>query len=194
MDELTGIPEDQIRKIQSARQRVIESIGQNMDIYGVNLSIAYLYGHMFFRNHPVTLDDMGQTMGMSKTSISTGMRTLIDLKMVNKVWEKGARKDLYEVEGDWYRTLSDFFSIKWKKAAELNSAALKRSLTEMRKLLEQQKEQPEAEGSAELCQLLENDIAKMEEALGYYNWFHRLVEAFESGEIFKLVPKDKPEA
>ncbi len=48
-------------------------------------------------------------MEMSKTSMSTGIRTLVDLNMVNKVWEKGSRKDQYEVERDWHQTFADFF-------------------------------------------------------------------------------------
>ena len=46
----------------------------------------------YFRRKPMTLDDMGREMEMSKTSMSTGVRTLLDLKMVNKVWSKGSRK------------------------------------------------------------------------------------------------------
>lgn len=58
-------------------------------------------------------------MGMSKTSMSTGVRTLLDLKMIDKVWGKGTRKDLFEVVPDWHQNFSDYFSIKWRKAVEV---------------------------------------------------------------------------
>src|SRR5690606_16466738 len=122
--ELEGLPEDLLNRIEKSRQRVIESIGKNMDLYGVTLSVGYLYGNMFFRNSPATLDEMASIMGLSKTSVSTGMRTLQDLKMVQKVWSKGSRKDQYEVEPDWYQTFTDFFSIKWRKSTEMNLLAL----------------------------------------------------------------------
>lgn len=63
----------------------------------------------------MTLDEMGVEMSMSKTSMSTGVRTLLDLKMVNKVWEKGSRKDLYVVEYDWYQTFTDFLPLNGEK-------------------------------------------------------------------------------
>lgn len=44
--------------------------------------------------------------------MSTGVRTLVDLNMIHKVWEKGSRKDSYEVEPDWFQTFTDFFVIK----------------------------------------------------------------------------------
>lgn len=105
LDQLTEVQQETLQKI---RKRVIEAIGKNMDLYGVTLSTGHLYGLLFFADHPMTLDDMGREMEMSKTSMSTSMRTLLDLKMVNKVWNKGSRKDLYEVEMDWHQTFADF--------------------------------------------------------------------------------------
>lgn len=180
--ELEGLPEDLLNRIEKSRQRVIESIGKNMDLYGVTLSVGYLYGNMFFRNSPATLDEMASIMGLSKTSVSTGMRTLQDLKMVQKVWSKGSRKDQYEVEPDWYQTFTDFFSIKWRKSTEMNLLALNKSLKEMNLLLE---EHPDNE---ELRDLLTPDIEKIQAAIQYYDWLNRLIDALETGKIYDLVP------
>ena len=101
-----------IDKLEKARERVIDAIAQNMNLYGVTPSVGRLWGLMYFQDEPMTLDDMKQELGMSKTSMSTSVRNLVDLKMVDKVWKKGTRKDLYEVEEDWYQTFIDFFTIK----------------------------------------------------------------------------------
>lgn len=186
MDKITGLSEEQERVIQKARKRVIESIGQNMDLYGINLSIGHLYGLLFFQNKPMTLDEMREAMEMSKTSMSTGVRTLVDLKMVNKVWEKGARKDLYEVEMDWFQTFTDFFSLKWRKALEINLQALRRSKTELLELQGTMKAV-----RPELASMLDADIAKINEAIRYYLWLDRFIDALETGEIYSLVPKDE---
>lgn len=186
MDQLAGLSEEQSKAVQKARKRVIESIGQNMDLYGVALSTGHLYGLLFFQNKPMTLDEMGEAMEMSKTSMSTGVRALVDLKMVNKVWEKGSRKDQYEVEMDWYQTFADYFSIKWRKAMEINLQALKKSKGELTELLSRYPE----DGS--LQQLIQTDLDKLEEAIRYYLWLDRLIDAFESGAIYDLVPKNTP--
>lgn len=187
-DGINHLPEELAARIEKSRHRVIESIGKNMDLYGVTLSVGYLYGNMFFRDRPVTLDEMAEIMGLSKTSVSTGMRTLLDLKMISKVWSRGSRKDLYEVEGDWYQTFIDYFSIKWRKSTEMNRQALERSLKEMNQLLE---EYPDNE---ELSELLRSDIEKIESAIQYYGWLNRLIDALESSKIFELVPVDPGEA
>jgi DNA-binding transcriptional regulator GbsR (MarR family) len=185
MNELAGLTDEQRTKLNNTRRRVIESIGKNMDLYGITLSIGHLYGNMYFNQEPVTLDEMSETMGMSKTTMSTGMRTLHDLKMINKVWGKGSRKDLYEVEPDWHQNFADFFTIKWRKAVEQNMNVMHRSLKEIAGMMEQY-----AEDEA-FMELLRNDQTKIEEAQSYYRWLDRLIDTFESGEIYNFIPKEQ---
>ena len=71
-------------KLEEIREIVIHSIASNIDLYGVPHSIGRLYGTMYFHNEPMTLDEMRDALGMSKTSMSTGVRSLLDIKMVNK--------------------------------------------------------------------------------------------------------------
>ncbi|WP_310830127.1 GbsR/MarR family transcriptional regulator [Paenibacillus pedocola] len=184
MNDLEGLPPEQIKRISKARERVIDSIGKNMDLYGITLSIGHLYGYMYFNEGPVTLDDLSRTMGMSKTSMSTGVRTLLDLKMIDKVWGKGTRKDLFEVVPDWHQNFSDYFSIKWRKAVEGNMTALAKSLAEIKEM------QSEYAEDAEVLRLLTNDEAKIDEAIKYYRWLLKLIEALETGKIFELIPKE----
>lgn len=185
MNELAALTEEQIQKLHNARRKVIDSIGKNMDLYGVTLSIGHLYGHMYFNQQPVTLDEMSETMGMSKTSMSTGMRTLQDLKMISKVWNKGSRKDLYIVESDFHQNFTDYFSIKWRKAVEQNMNALKRAVKDIEELGKQYPDH------AELHSILEYDIKKINEALSYYRWLNRLIDTMETGEIYNFIPKDE---
>ncbi|WP_438494745.1 GbsR/MarR family transcriptional regulator [Paenibacillus sp. IHBB 3054] len=185
MNDLEGLPPEQIEKISKVRERVIDSIGKNMDLYGITLSIGHLYGYMYFNQGPVTLDELSRTMGMSKTSMSTGVRTLLDLKMIDKVWGKGTRKDLFEVVPDWHQNFSDYFSIKWRKAVEGNMSALAKSLAEIKEIKNEYADNPEIE------KLLNRDEAKIEEAIKYYRWLLKLIEALETGKIFDFIPKEK---
>jgi DNA-binding transcriptional regulator GbsR (MarR family) len=184
-EEFDGLTPEQQSSLQNSRERVIHSIGKNMDLYGISLSIGHLYGYMYFRNSPITLDEMSETMGMSKTSMSTGMRTLMDLKMINKVWGKGSRKDFYEVVPDWHQNFSDYFSVKWRKAVESNMAALRKSLQEIKALRE-------SDGDNEQLQwITSRDEEKITEALKYYRWLVRLIDALETGEIYQYIPKEE---
>jgi len=170
---------DQLEKV---RERVIESIAQNMNLYGIAPSIGRLYGMMFFHHEPLTLDEMKDELGMSKTSMSTSVRTLLELKMVDKVWKKGVRKDLYAVEGDWYQNFIDLFSVKWRSAISMNTNTISKSIKELQEELDM-----ETKGT------IKSDIEKLEYTLEYYEWLNRLVDTFESHEIFNFVPKESQE-
>jgi len=184
---LDHLQEEQQATVLRIRKRVIEAIGRNMDLYGVTLSTGHLYGLLFFADKPMTLDDMGREMEMSKTSMSTGVRTLLDLKMVNKVWSKGSRKDLYEVEYDWHQTFTDYFVIKWRKAVESNLQVLRKSVDELNRLITDLDEQADAE----LLRILKEDKHKVLQAEAYYKWLDRLIDTMEDEEIYKLVPKEE---
>ncbi|MBU5353700.1 GbsR/MarR family transcriptional regulator [Paenibacillus barcinonensis] len=184
---LDHLKEDQQATVLKIRKRVIEAIGRNMDLYGVTLSTGHLYGLLFFADKPMTLDDMGREMEMSKTSMSTGVRTLLDLKMVNKVWSKGSRKDLYEVEYDWHQTFTDYFVIKWRKAVESNLQILRKSVDEINRIVKDLDEQRDAE----LLHVLSEDKRKVLQAEAYYRWLDRLIDTMEDEEIYKLVPKEE---
>ncbi|WP_309475252.1 GbsR/MarR family transcriptional regulator [Bacillus sp. 03113] len=170
-------------KLQEARARCIESWAQNMNLYGITPSIGRLYGLLYFNEEPMTLDKMKEELGMSKTSMSTSVRQLQELKMVEKVWKKGIRKDLYESLDDWYQTFSYLFSVKWRKAAQLNISVIKKSLVELEELIENPNTSPTIKKTAII------DKEKMQYALEYYDWLNRFVDCIESKEIFNLIPK-----
>lgn len=173
--------------LEKARERIIETIAQNIHLYGLTPSAGRQFGTMFFHNEPLTLDDMTEELGMSKTSMSTSVRALSDLKLVERAWKRGVRKDLYQVKEDWYQSFIDLFSIKWRRSISLHAVAVKKSLSEMKNLYENE------DISEDLKALLETDIEKLEYMRDYFEWLDRLVDAFEEHDIFNLVPpKDYP--
>ena len=171
-------------QLDRARERIIETIAQNIHLYGVTPSAGRLYGMMYFHNQPITLDEMKEELGMSKTSMSMSVRSLSDLKMVERVWKKGVRKDLYQVQEDWYQSFIDLFSTKWKSSISMHIHSIQKSLSELKQLVSGD------DASEEIKELAKIDIEKLDYILQYYKWVDRLIEAFESHEIFSLVPKE----
>jgi DNA-binding transcriptional regulator GbsR (MarR family) len=170
-------------QLERVRERVIETIANNMNLYGVTDSIGRLYGMLYFHNQPMTLDEMKEELGMSKTSMSTSIRHLLELKMVEKVWKKGIRKDLYQAEEDWYQTFIDFFTIKWRSGVTMNMSAMTKAITELEKIMNDENVGEDVKSEAMV------DIEKMKSALEYYDWLNRVVDCFESGKIFEFIPK-----
>lgn len=171
-------------ELDHVRERVIETIAKNMNLYGVTDSIGRLYGMLYFHEHPMTLDEMKEELGMSKTSMSTSVRVLQDLKMVEKVWKKGIRKDLYQAEEDWYQTFIDFFTIKWRSGIAMNMSAMAKAIKELERLVDSENI------DEEIVRWARVDIKKLRDGLEYYEWLNRLVDSFDSGKIFEFIPKN----
>jgi len=178
---------DSKEQLEKSRERIIDSIAKNIHLYGLTPSAGRQFGTMFFHDEPVTLDEMTEQLGMSKTSMSTSVKALTDLKLVERAWKRGVRKDLYQVKDDWYQSFLDLFSIKWRRSVSLHSLAIKKSLAELNELVED----PTIDDA--LRKEANADIDKLVYMRDYYEWLDRLVDAFEDQDIFKLVPIKKPE-
>lgn len=86
--------------LTNARDNFVEGTGYLASTVGLNRVIGQLYAMLFVSNEPLCLDDMAETLGISKGNASVNIRELEKLGVVRKVWVKGSRRDFYEAELD----------------------------------------------------------------------------------------------
>lgn len=170
------------KKLDQARNRFITEVANNMYLYNITSSVGRLYGTVFFSEEPMTLDDMSKALAMSKTSMSTGIRALTEANMVERVWEKGIRKDLYKADDDWYKSFSNVFITRWRNATERNMEAIEDTKSELMKL-------EKTTQYDEIKKKVEVDLDKIGDAEAYYEWLNEVIALFETGEIFEIIPK-----
>jgi DNA-binding transcriptional regulator GbsR (MarR family) len=143
-------------------------------------------GTMYYNRKPMTLDEMTEELGMSKTRMSQAVRELTDLNLAEKVYEKGVRKDIYNVEQDYYQTFISLFSSNWRKGISMNQSLQQKIIAELNEIIDDENTDDETIEKAK------EYLEETKQVLGFYDWLTRLVEHFESHEIFKAVPKTKP--
>ncbi|MBN1282193.1 MAG: MarR family transcriptional regulator [Proteobacteria bacterium] len=73
-------------KISSALLGMINRVG------------GQIYALLFLSEEPLSLDEIGSRLGVSKSNISINIRMLEEYGLVRKVWVKGSRKDYYAAE------------------------------------------------------------------------------------------------
>ncbi|WP_062234803.1 GbsR/MarR family transcriptional regulator [Fictibacillus sp. FJAT-27399] len=170
-------------QFKKARDRIIEHNSENQTLFGMNHTVKRLMSVMYYYEKSMTLDDMTELLGMSKASMSNSVRELLDIGLVEKVWKKGERKDLYKVEEDNYQSFIKYFCYHWRKILTLKLNPMKKSIDELNELLGN-------EGlDVETKALIEKDLEKLYAGLEYMNWLGRVVTLFESQEIFEYIPK-----
>ncbi len=171
-------------KHEAIVETIIQTIARNMNLYGINPSVGRLYGVLYFSDHSMTLDDMREALSMSKTSMSTGVRALSDMKMVESVHKKGVRKDLYQTEEDWYKSFTSLFGIRWRNQTETNIEEADEAIEKLKKLLQETDDET-------LIHKINLDLEKLNYAKSYYEWLMKFIRVIESGEIFEFVPKNE---
>ncbi|WP_066174235.1 GbsR/MarR family transcriptional regulator [Bacillus marinisedimentorum] len=167
---------------EELKEKFIQIIASNMGLYGLNQSIGRLYGTMYFAGQPMTLDDMREALHMSKTSMSTGVRTLQEMKMVEPVFKKGIRKDLYQTSEDWYQSFMEHFSKRWKSGTRRNVEEAEKAIKKLTMIRE------ETDDSS-LTARIDEDIEKLDYAAEYYSWLLQFIEVVETGKIFDFIPR-----
>lgn len=169
-------------------RRMIDAIAKTMDLYGANYSFGQLYGIMFFEDKPMTLEEMKQTMNMSKSNMSYGVRSLMASRMVTKLAEKRDRKDLYVAETDFFQAFRNFFTMKLQREIDVMREALEAVMPELEKLM---KAEDTAEEERQYCR---RDLDKLQHAIEYYDWLQDFVDGLQEGGYFgpkePLTPSD----
>lgn len=169
------------QQLEQAKDIVINSIGQTMDLYGTNRSVGNLYGTMVFEGS-MTLDEMRHQLQMSKPSMSAGVKKLQEFDIVKQQFTRGSRKQHFIAEKDFFIFFRNFFTKKFQREIDINVEAVKDAQAIINPLLE----------SSDLTEAETQEAQKIKAQLDhthvYYEWLEQLTEAIESGEIFKDFP------
>src|SRR5690625_423887 len=169
---------------EQTTERFIQGIAKNMTLYGITPSIGRLYGTLYFSDDPMTLDDMTEALKMSKTSMSTGIRALEEMRMVQSTCRRGVRKDLYKSEEDWYKSFTSLFGNRWKVHTRRNIEEAEEAMQILNQLHGETSDE-------QLMEKISKDLERLQYAKKYYKWLERFIEVIESGEIFEYVPKEE---
>lgn len=78
------------------RERFVAAAGDLTQSLGFGRNLGQIYGHIYFSPEAQSLDDLCESLGISKGSASMSVRQLEQWGALKKVWVKGSRKDFYE--------------------------------------------------------------------------------------------------
>jgi DNA-binding transcriptional regulator GbsR (MarR family) len=169
------------------RDQIIDFNSEYQTLFAMPHTVKRLMSVMYYYEKPMTLDDMTELLGMSKASMSIAVRELDEIGLVKKIWKKGERKDIYQVEEDNYDSFIKFFCYQWRKSVIPQTIALKKFIEELNVIKEKD------DLDEESLELIDKDLNKLHSGLDYLDWLSRLIESFESHEIFDFIPKKKVE-
>ena len=94
--------EIQIRKtpLPPAVQRFVLHWGEMGTVWGVNRSIGQIHALLYLAEHPLTAEDLAETLGLARSNVSNSLKELLQWGLVRRVSVLGDRRDFYEAEVD----------------------------------------------------------------------------------------------
>jgi DNA-binding transcriptional regulator GbsR (MarR family) len=156
-----------VNQVEDIKNKATAALAKQINFYGLNLSESRLFSLMFLEDSPMTLDEMSKQLGMSKTSMSTGIHSLQDAKMVEQTWKKGVRKDLYKAEENLYSSFSNTYLEKWFSVIGNNKKIFNGISRDIAALLKKVEDD-------ELRESLVHYSKKIEEVLQFYTWLESM--------------------
>jgi DNA-binding transcriptional regulator GbsR (MarR family) len=147
------------------REGLMEAMGRITSFWGFSRIMGQLYGLLYLSSKPLTLDDMSESLSISKGNVSINIRALERWNMVKTVWVKGDRKDYYEAETDFWKIVKGVLREREKKEFDLALDSVSKLL---QKSLEVQKAAKSAEAAfaVERLKRLEDFIQTMDKLVG----------------------------
>jgi DNA-binding transcriptional regulator GbsR (MarR family) len=100
------------RKAQSteARIQVADDIGRTYARYGLALSVGRVFGLLLASDEPMSLDEIAQTLGISKSGASVAARDLERVGGVHRLGTIGSKRVFYEATDTMESTFDATFA------------------------------------------------------------------------------------
>lgn len=96
--------------IIAARERVIESMEQSAEVYGLSRSAGRIYGVLYFATEPLSIPELVEETGYAKSTVSNVTRKLTRIGLIHRrSSEGGGRRVQFTAEREIWFMLQDVF-------------------------------------------------------------------------------------
>lgn len=108
---------DQLTQI---KQDFTEGLSQISKFWGLPKGMGAIFAVLYLSPSPLSLDELAQQTGLTKGAISTNVRALARMGLVRPSTKLGDRKDYYEAETDFYKSMRAI--LKERQNSEFDTA------------------------------------------------------------------------
>lgn len=110
-------------KVNMNERQFAEDVARLLTPWGVPPVAARLYGHLLLCPRPISLDQITEDLGISKSSASVAARLLESYTLARRHSEPGTKRALYAVADDYETMIRQQNRLLDALAAQLNAGA-----------------------------------------------------------------------
>jgi DNA-binding transcriptional regulator GbsR (MarR family) len=114
-------------KLPQLKQDFTEGLSQISRFWGFPKGMGAIFAVLYLSPAPLSLDEIVQQTNLTKGAVSTQVRTLARMGLVHRSSKLGDRKDYYEAESDFYKSIRSI--LKERQNNEFDQAIRSVSVT-----------------------------------------------------------------
>src|SRR5512141_307811 len=107
-------------KLPQLKQDFTEGLSHISRFWGFPKGMGAIFAVLYLSPAPLSLDEIVQETGLTKGAISTEVRTLARMGLVHRSSKMADRKDYYEAESDFYKSIRSL--LKERQNSEFDRA------------------------------------------------------------------------
>ncbi|VAW30061.1 hypothetical protein MNBD_CHLOROFLEXI01-3485 [hydrothermal vent metagenome] len=117
--------------LTAVNDSTVAGLGRLARFFGFSEVMGRLYGTLLMVPEPLSLDDLADTLRISKGSVSMNMRALERWGMATEVWVRGERKKYYSAESDLWQVIRNVLDSRERREVQLALQVLSESVAKL---------------------------------------------------------------
>jgi DNA-binding transcriptional regulator GbsR (MarR family) len=106
-------------------QRYIVHWGEMGSRWGMNRSVAQIHALLYLAEKPLNADEIGETLGIARSNVSTGLKELAAWDLVQVTQVLGDRRDFFTAQHDTWEVLRVIMEGRKRRELDPTLAALR---------------------------------------------------------------------
>jgi len=102
-----------------AQQSFVDRMGLAAETDGLSPIAGRLFATLLLADTPRSLDELARSLGVSKASVSTDARRLLERGIVERVTRAGDRRDYYELAPEFFAATIRSRVDRWRRLQQL---------------------------------------------------------------------------
>ena len=113
------------------KQEFTEGLSQISRFWGFPKGMGAIFAALYISPNPLSLDEIVEQTGLTKGAVSTEVRALARLGLVHRSSKLADRKDYYEAETDFYKSIRSILKERQNSEFDRAVSSVRETLTKL---------------------------------------------------------------
>ena len=162
------------KSLTAVNDSTVAGLGRLARFFGFSEVMGRLYGTLLMNPEALSLDDLADTLQISKGSVSMNMRALERWGMANEVWMRGERKKYCQAESDLWQVIRNVLDSRERREVQVALQVLGESVAKLQSANDQL--------SAEEQELAKYYLERMDDLQAFFEFAQMALETVLGGQ------------